>query len=66
LQVSREKYSKSKESVESKIYSSIDDIDKQEVAWEKKKQDFKEKEKLAKQQKAMDNKKRTLFEVNPL
>lgn len=57
LQVSREKYSKSKESVESKIYSSIDDIDKQEVAWEKKKQDFKEKEKLAKQQKAMDNKK---------
>ncbi len=42
LNVSREKYCKSKENVESKIYSSIDDIDKQESAWEKKKQEYKE------------------------
>lgn len=42
LNVSREKYCKSKENVEAKIYSSIDDIDRQESAWEKKKQEFKE------------------------
>jgi hypothetical protein len=45
LQVSREKYCKSKQSVEEKIYSTIDEIDKQELAWEKKKQEFKEQKK---------------------
>lgn len=51
LQVSREKYSKPKSQVEERIYKTIDDIDKQEQAWEKKKQEYKEKEKQEKQAK---------------
>jgi len=51
LQVSREKYSKARNQVEERIYKTIDDIDKQEQAWEKKKQEYKEKEKQEKQAK---------------
>lgn len=54
LQVSREKYSKPKNQVEEKIYKTIDDIDIQEQALEKKRLEIKEKEK---QDKAMKNKK---------
>ena len=43
LQVSREKYAKSRDSVQEKIYKTIDDIEKQEVEWEKKKEAFKAK-----------------------
>ncbi len=50
LQVSREKYCKPKASVEEKIYSTIDEVDKQELAWEKKKIELKE-------QRKQDNKK---------
>ncbi|MDR2411495.1 MAG: hypothetical protein LBD88_02735, partial [Candidatus Peribacteria bacterium] len=40
LNVSREKYSRSKGLVEEKINKTIDDLDKQEKAWEKKKEEF--------------------------
>jgi len=43
LQVSREKYAKSRTQVQDKIYKTIDDIEKQELQWEKKKEDFKAK-----------------------
>ncbi len=43
LQVSREKYAKPRDSVQDKIYKTIDDIEKQESQWEKKKEDFKAK-----------------------
>jgi len=45
LSVSREKYSKSRKSVESRINKSLDDIEKQEELWEKKKIEFEEKKK---------------------
>jgi len=51
LQVSREKYSKSRKSVEDRIYKSIDDIDKQEQQWEKKKELFAQKQKEEKAKK---------------
>lgn len=57
LQVSREKYSKSRKTVEEKIYQTIDDVDKQEAAWEKKKLEYKEKEKQEKSNRNMQNKK---------
>ncbi|MDD3794301.1 MAG: type IV secretion system DNA-binding domain-containing protein [Candidatus Gracilibacteria bacterium] len=53
LQVSREKYSKPKNQVEEKIYKTIEDIDAQEQALEKKRLEIKEKEK---QEKLMKNK----------
>jgi septin family protein len=56
LQVSREKYSKARKQVEEKIYQTIDEIDKQEAAWEKKKLEFKEKEKQEKAKKSAQNK----------
>jgi hypothetical protein len=43
LGVSREKYSKSKDSVEERIRKTMDTIEKQEDVWEKKKEDFKNK-----------------------
>lgn len=45
LSVSREKYSKSRKSVEWKINKSLEDVEKQELEWEKKKQEFEEKKK---------------------
>lgn len=54
LQVSREKYSKPRKQIEEKIYKTIEDIDIQEQALEKKRLEIKEKEK---QDKAMKNKK---------
>lgn len=43
LQVSREKYAKSRDAVQDKIYKTISDIEKQEDEWEKKKEAFKAK-----------------------
>ena len=43
LGVSREKYSKSRESIVFKINKTIEDIEKQEKAWEEKKEAFKQK-----------------------
>lgn len=43
LNVSREKYSKSKKSVEDKINKTLEDIEGQEKVWEKKKEEFKNK-----------------------
>jgi hypothetical protein len=43
LSVSREKYSKSRIVIEKKIKQTIDEIEKQEALWEKKKEDFKNK-----------------------
>lgn len=43
LQVSREKYAKSKKTVQEKIYKTIEDIERQEAEWEKKKEAFKAK-----------------------
>ncbi len=54
LQVSREKYCKSRKQVEDKIYKTIDDIDTQEKLWEKKKEDFKQKEKEEKERKRLE------------
>ena len=45
LKVSREKYSKPRKEVESKINKTLYDIEKQEQQWEKKKEEFKQKEK---------------------
>jgi hypothetical protein len=45
LSVSREKYSKSRKSVEQRINKSLEDVEKQEIEWEKKKQEFEEKKK---------------------
>ena len=49
LKVSREKYSKPKDVVEEKIFDLIKQIEKQEDAWEKKKEKMKEEEKKRKQ-----------------
>lgn len=49
LTVSREKYSKAKKNIEEKIYKNISDLEKQEKAWEKKKEEFKQKQKEKKQ-----------------
>lgn len=57
LTVSREKYSKPRVQVEERIYKTIDDIDKQEQLWEKKKQEYKEKEKQEKADKFLNTKK---------
>jgi len=54
LSVSREKYSKSRESVVSRINKTMDDIDKAEKLWEKKKLDFEEKKKSEKQKKHLE------------
>jgi len=51
LSVSREKYSKPRKSVESRIAKTLEDIDKSEKQWEKKKADFEEKKKADKQKK---------------
>ena len=55
LSVSREKYSKSRKSVEARTNKALEDIEKQEKQWEKKKEDFeqKKKEEKAKKHKAM-------------
>lgn len=45
LKVSREKYSKPRKEVESRINKSLNDIEKQEDQWEKKKEAYKQKEK---------------------
>ncbi len=45
LSVSREKYSKSRKSVEYRIAKWLEDIEKQEKEWEKKKADFEQKKK---------------------
>ncbi len=51
LQVSREKYSKSRIKVVEKINNMMKDLEKQEQLWEKKKQEFEEKKKAEKQKK---------------
>ena len=43
LSVSREKYSKARSMIEKKIKQNMDEIEKQEALWEKKKDDFKNK-----------------------
>ena len=55
LNVSREKYSKPKDSVVGKINKMIEEVEKQEVEWEKKKEDFKKK-KEAEKKKAHEEK----------
>jgi hypothetical protein len=45
LKVSREKYSKPRKEVESRINKSLNDIEKEENQWEKKKEAYKQKEK---------------------
>ncbi len=51
LSVSREKYSKDRKMVEGKINKTMNDLEKQELAWEKKKEDYKQKEKETKAKK---------------
>jgi len=55
LSVSREKYSKSRDSVVKRINKTMEDIEKQELAWDKKKADFKAK-KEAEKRKAHEEK----------
>lgn len=50
LQVSREKYAKSRDSVQEKIYKTIEEIEKQEEQWEKKKEEFKAKKEAEKKE----------------
>lgn len=45
LSVSREKYSKSRKSVEQRINKSLEDVEKQELEWDKKKAEFEDKKK---------------------
>jgi hypothetical protein len=52
--VSREKYSKSRKSVELKINKSLEDIEILEKQWEKKKADFDQKKKDEKAKKHME------------
>ncbi|MBT3728819.1 hypothetical protein HOF65_00330 [bacterium] len=54
LSVSREKYSKSRKSVELKINKSLEDIEILEKQWEKKKADFDQKKKDEKAKKHME------------
>jgi len=54
LQVSREKYSKPRQSVVERINKSMEDIEKAEAQWEKKKQAYEEKKKADKQKKHLD------------
>mgnify|MGYP001942590458 CR=1 FL=1 len=58
LKVSREKYSKPRKEVESKINKSLHDIEKQEDQWEKKKEAFKQKEKDEKAKKRIAERER--------
>lgn len=58
LKVSREKYSKPRKTVESKINKTLFDIEKQEEAWEKRKEEFKQKEKEEKAKKRLEEKER--------
>ncbi len=51
LNVSREKYSKPKKSVETKINKMLEDIEKQEKLWEEKKEEIKKKRALEKKNK---------------
>ena len=51
LSVSREKYSKSKKSVEDRINKTLNDLEKEENLWEKKKSDFEQKKKDEKSKK---------------
>lgn len=48
LQVSREKYAKPRNTVQEKIYKTIEEIEKQEAEWEKKKEEFKAKKEAEK------------------
>jgi len=64
LQVSREKYSKSRESVVSKINKSMADIEKAEEQWEKKKQAYEEKKKADKQKKHLEMMEKKKAEMN--
>jgi len=50
LQVSREKYAKSRDTVQEKIYKSIEEIEKKEDEWEKKKEAFKAKKEAEKKE----------------
>ena len=54
LQVSREKYSKPRDTVEKRINKTMEDIEKAEAQWEKKKAEYEEKKKADKQQKHLD------------
>lgn len=63
LKVSREKYSKPRNSVEAKINKTLYDIEKQEEQWEKKKEEFKQKEKEEKAKKRLAEKERLEAEV---
>jgi len=54
LQVSRERYCKKRDIVESKINKTMNDIEKQEAEWEKKKEDFKQKKEDEKRQKQIE------------
>ena len=58
LTVSREKYTKPKKNVEERINKMMEDIDRQEKAWEKKKEDYKNKikEDRAKKQRELEAK----------
>lgn len=56
LQVSREKYSKSRESVESRINKSLKDLEEQEDAWDKKKIELDQKRKDEKAKKQAEQK----------
>ena len=51
LQVSRERYSKSRKLVEEKINKTMLDLEKQEEEWEKKKEEFKQQKEDEKRQK---------------
>ncbi len=54
LNVSRERYTKSKQLVEGKINQQMKEIERQEEDWEKKKEEFKQKKEDEKRQKQLD------------
>jgi hypothetical protein len=60
LSVSREKYSKPKNKVESTINKMLADIEKDEKQWEKKKEDFKKKKEDDKKKAYQERKKESL------
>lgn len=55
LNVSREKYSKPRKMIVEKINKNMEDVDKAEIIWEKKKLEFEEKKKADKQKKHLEN-----------
>ncbi len=64
LKVSREKYSKPKSAVESRINKTLYDIEKQEESWEKKKEEYKQKEKDEKAKKRIAERERQEAEAS--